>query len=316
MSMTGRIPPRLAFLVALCLGLTAATGQTVKTPLPTGDMVSDKTASSGKLLKIDLEKAKPGPVATIKLTGKPAGKYVATLRLKLSPVDSYSESFMLSAGNDSRAFMGTTNPDPTNSDYRLWVLPFVYDGKGELALKVVMNRQGGAEDKHARGMLLDHLDVKTIGRSYIESIRPNKVCYDPGDEISCAVTLHEPKAAMTVRAIESFGLAESREVATAKVGRDGKLTLKWNAGKDEYGRAVRVELLSAGKIIDEASDVYNVTDNVWKVAMAANVQGMHMSDPRSIYCSAKTDEQLAENINVGTRATYGNFKEAFASAAG
>ena len=66
------------------------------------------------------------------------------------------------------------------------------------------------------------------------------------------------------------------------------------------------------------SDVYNVTDNVWKVAMAATVDGMHMSDPRSVYCSAKTDEQLTERTSMsGTRGdATGISRNPFAWAAG
>lgn len=301
-----------AFLLGICLFLLATSQEEGSAqPSPKGPVVVNLGAGS-KPVPIDLDKARPGLVATIPLGNKSPGKYVVTLRVKLTPADSYADSFTLSAGNGSRTFMGTDNPDGAGSDYRLWVLSFAYDGKGKLAMNVAWNRQPGAEDKPAHNFQLDRLEMKDVGSSYIESIRPSKVCYDLEEEIACVVTLHAPKAGMEVRAIESSGLAESREVARDKAAADGKMTLKWNAGKKEYGREVRIELFQGEKVIDIVSDYYNVTDNVWKVAMAASVPGMHMSDPRSVYCSAKTDEQLAENINLGTRATYGNFKESFA----
>jgi hypothetical protein len=302
----------LVLVAGVCLGPGPAGAQEIAQLLPQGPRVADATASGGRLVAIDLAKARPGPVASIPLAGKRPGKYVATLRVKLTPVDSYADVFVLSAGDGARAFMGPNNPDPRNSDYRLWVLPFVYDGKGVLDLKVALDRPGGMQDRPARQLLLDRLDLKSIGPVYIESIRPNKVCYDPNEEIACAVVLHPPQVGMQVRAVETLGLAASREVARGAAGADGKLTLKWNAGPEQYGREVRVELVQDGKVIDSAADDYNVTDNVWKVALAASVAGMHMSDPRSVHCGAKTDAQLAENINVGTRATYGNFKESFA----
>jgi hypothetical protein len=294
--------------ICLCM-LVAIEEKAMAQAAPKGPPVVNVVA--GKPVLLDLDKSRPGPVASIVLAGKGAGKYIATLRVKLTPVDSYADTFTLSCGGNARTFLGTDNPDPADSDYRLWTLPFTFDGKGRPALIVSCSGGQGMQDRPSHDLLLDRLDLKDIGPSYIESIRPGKVCYDPDTEIACDVTLHAPRAGMEVRAVESSGVAESREVAKAKAV-EGKMTLKWNAGKGEYGREIRIELLQGDKVIDSARDYYSVIDNVWKVAVAATVEGMHMSDPRSVHCGAKTDEQLAQNINVGARATYGNFKESFA----
>lgn len=301
-------------LGALVTGLAVcvANAEPVSKLVKSAATVADPAAASGQLVRFELDKAKPGVPFTIPLSGQSAGKYVATLRLKVNPVESCADSFTLAIGNARRNFWGAWGVDPAAPDYRLWTVPFVYDGKGPLALAITPSRAPGLGGT-THELLLDRLDLQRVpGSTYIEAIRPNKVCYDPDEAITCAVTLHAPRPGLEVRATELLGLSDSRQVASVKTNAEGKVVLAWNAGKELYGREVRIELLQNGKIVDSASDFYNVIDNVWKVALQASVPGVHMTDPRSVHCGVKTDEQLADAVNVAARAGYGNFREAFA----
>jgi len=325
--MPKREPVRWQQLLVLCFGfllcLRVAESVEVEELLPgKGEVLAQASASGGKPVKFNLEGVRAGPIVTIPLPGEPrAGKYVVVLRVRMDPVDACSDSFTLSAGSSSRTFMGTTNPDRQDSDYRLWVLPFVYDGEGDFALTVTLGRPAHFAHQTTRALLLDRLDVRDIGGVYIESIRTNKVLYDPGEQIRCEVAVcnvgltpglaPQSPAGFEVRALEQLGLNESREVARGRTDEEGRVVLKWNAGEEEYGRRVTVELLDGERVLDSASEFYNVADNVWKVAMQARLWGLHMTDPRSKYCGAKTDEQLRQSV-YDARAGYGNFKEQFA----
>ena len=308
--------PRICIAVwGLVVGLavSAATAEPVSKLLKPAVTVADPTAANGQLVRFDLDKAKPGAPLVIPLPGQPAGKYVATLRLKPHPADSYADSVTLSIGNSRRSFMGTAGVDPSAPDYRLWTVPFIYDGKSALALGIAPNHPGGMGPPPTHELLLDRLDLQRVGTAnYIDSIHLSKVCYDPAEIITCTVTLHGVRAGLEIRATELLNLGDSRPVASVKTTGPAAVTLSWNAGKELYGREARIELLQDGKVVDSASDFFNVSDNVWKVALQASVPGVHMTDPRSVHCAAKTDEQLAEAVNVGARATYGNFREAFA----
>ncbi|MDQ2732421.1 MAG: hypothetical protein M3Y56_12245, partial [Armatimonadota bacterium] len=283
-----------------------------------GQVINDASASGGKLVKIDLGASKSGPLLRIPLPPTAAGKYRLILRLKFDPVDAFSDTFVVSAGDTTRSFTGADNPDRRDSDYRLWSMPFFFDAKGPCEARIALERPNTREPKTA-AVLLDTATVQTISQTaFIESVRPSKVLYVPDEEIACAVRLRNVKMTpvnMTLKASELYGLSLSRVMANQNVALKPvgvtDIILKWKADAKEYGREAHVELLDHDQLTDTAEDYYNVANNVWKVAILAPVAGLHMTDPASVYCSAKTDDQLRKAV-LDARSSYGNFHEGFA----
>lgn len=283
-----------------------------------GQVVDDASASGGKLVRVDLSKSTSGPLLNIPLPAKEAGKYRLLLRVKSEPVDAFSDAFVLSAGDTTRTLIGTDNPGRQDGDYRLWIVPFVYDAQGPCVAKLALARPNTREPKTV-ALLLDSavLQVKSHA-ACIESVRPDKVLYEPGEEIACEVKLRNLKTTpltLKLQASELADLNASRRVAqpnvTLKPGDVTAVVLRWKAGMQEYGREVRVELFDHEQLVDTAADYYNVADNVWKVALLAPIAGIHMTDPASVYCSAKTEAQVRQAV-LDARSSYGNFHEFFA----
>ena len=301
----------------------AAEYECEKLGIGTGKVVQDGLASGGAVVRIDLAQARPGPVASIPLPKEiQPGKHELTLKLRFEPADAYSDSFSLSIGADSATFMPTDFPSPQAPDYRLWRLAFAVGDKPPV-LALVLNRTAYAEPKTS-AVILDTLAVQPRSPDIgVAGVRPNKVLYMPDEEAACTVKLRNLGSAAAereIRASEILDLGVSREIGkqTAKVAAKGDetLTFKWNVGKEQYGRELRVEVLDKqGQAVDRASEYFNVADSVWKVAMRAP-HGPHMTHPDSVHCPYKTKEQwekfVREDFPAQIHASYGNFSEWFA----
>lgn len=311
-------------LFALVLPTTAALIEVEALTVAGGNVMSAEGASAGKALRLNLEEATSGPVASLPLPAdvKP-GKYLAALRVQFFPTDVYSDAFGLSAGGPGRTFMPTDCPDPRASDWRVWTVPVIV-GEEEPKLVVWLDRNTSFTEPKTRALLIDSLNLTPQGSgAFLVSVQPNKVMYTPGEEVVARVQLRNPggsAANCRVRATELRDLGVSRKVGaqtvTVAAGGEQSLELKWKLGPEEYGREVRVEMLDAGgQVLDRVSEYFHVADNVWKVAMRST-RGPHMTHPDSVYCDIKTPEAWAEFINQRfpntIRAKYGTFNEAFA----
>jgi hypothetical protein len=292
----------------------------------------DAKAASGTLISFALKEAKGGPQTLFKsalpakLVPQASGKYRISLRVKVEPPDACSDFFKLSYGGTEQTFLGTDNIDPQNPDFRIWTLVFVTPAaaaapaKAELECSVEAHRF--KNEPRFSELLVDSVNVERIGgTASILGLRTSKVLYEPGEEASCDATLQNWSAVQTsaeLRATEFSDLGKSREVGkqtvTLKPNENTTVKFTWNAGQEEYGREIRIELLENGKPVDAASDYFNVADNVWKVAIRAS-GGPHMTHPDSVHCPYKTEEQWKKflaDFPAQLHATHGNFVEWFA----
>jgi uncharacterized membrane protein len=113
------------------------------------------------------------------------------------------------------------------------------------------------------------------------TVSPNKVRYRDGEQGTVRVTLHNAAAmdqAVTLEGdlVQELALVTplpTREV-TVPGNKDTTLDLPFTAPTHEYGCAVRVRVLQGGKEIAQAQDMFNVADNVWDVAIGADLPFM------------------------------------------
>ena len=111
----------------------------------------------------------------------------------------------------------------------------------------------------------------------IEGVRPDKILYGLNEDASAKVILTNKSAAEqsgTLIVTEFHDIDQSRSVGKIPVtliaGESGReVVAAWNVGPWMYGREVRVEFETAGKVISSASEYYHVADLWLRVNIVA-----------------------------------------------
>jgi uncharacterized membrane protein len=122
----------------------------------------------------------------------------------------------------------------------------------------------------------------------ITALQPDKLLYLPGEAGKLRVTVHNfTDTAAECRLLPFISTGFSRAPYTAAAGsltlapgEDRAVDLPFTADATDYGHEAAVALLKPGTtvtdadVLDRRSDVYNVSDNVWKVAIGASGIGI------------------------------------------
>ena len=113
------------------------------------------------------------------------------------------------------------------------------------------------------------------GEVIVQRVVPNKVLYKLKEDASATVWVkNNRKEAVRGRivAYETRGLDDTRKVAEADVtlasGEQRKdIAIAWNVGEWMYGRELRADFISDGKVLSSASEFYQVADQWLRVNM-------------------------------------------------
>jgi hypothetical protein len=108
----------------------------------------------------------------------------------------------------------------------------------------------------------------------IVKIFPDKLLYRRGEAGTVAVTVRnssdQPMAGKLVLTLvhdlNTVRPAGERDV-TVPAGQEMVVDLPFTCGQEEYGHEARVELRQGEKLVDVKSDVFNVCDSLWPVAI-------------------------------------------------
>ena len=126
----------------------------------------------------------------------------------------------------------------------------------------------------------------------IVKIFPDKLLYRRGEAGTVAVTVRnssdQPMAGKLVLTLvhdlNTVRPAGERDV-TVPAGQEMVVDLPFTCGQEEYGHEARVELRQGEKLLDVKSDVFNVCDSLWPVAIGGtSVMTGHsgLTDPKGI----------------------------------
>lgn len=130
------------------------------------------------------------------------------------------------------------------------------------------------------------------GRMGVVKVFPNKLLYRRGEAGTVAVTVRnasdQPMAGKLVltlvRDLNTARPAGESDV-TVPAGQELTVEMPFVCGREEYGHEARVELRQGEKLLDVKSDVFNVCDSLWPVAMGGpTVMTGHsgLIDPKGI----------------------------------
>lgn len=157
----------------------------------------------------------------------------------------------------------------------------------------VDGKDGGSVSKDLPAVHIYDITVHRLdGGLGIVKVFPNKLLYRRGEAGTVAVRVRnftdQPmsgKLALSlVRELSTVRPAGELEV-TVPAGQEQVVEMPFVCGHEEYGHEARVEVRQGGKILDANSDVFNVCDSLWPVAMGGpTVMTGHSgrTDPKGI----------------------------------
>ncbi|MBU0608308.1 MAG: hypothetical protein KKI08_10485, partial [Armatimonadetes bacterium] len=260
-----------------------------------------------------LESAKPGPdgvLAWAKLENAPPGRYLVRMRLTAAPFGKTR------ARVDCRAYVTGQPPVPR----KLFGPDFPRDGApATVDLDVVVrtptaittdvawhdNGEGELSKLRLYRVAIARVD-KGVG---LLRVRPNKLLYGPGEKGTIACTVRSFEAAPTTVSLSAVirqELDSARTLPAVSVkltpAEERVVSLPFTCESRQYGCEATVTVKRGAESLDSGSDVFNVSDNVWKVALGAT--WLHIMSH-----SGQTDESTDAADVQRCRETYTNWWE-------
>ncbi|MBI2190771.1 MAG: hypothetical protein HYU36_02150 [Planctomycetes bacterium] len=159
-------------------------------------------------------------------------------------------------------------------------------------------------------LALDRVEVTLVqGVAHTADIQTNKVRYEPGEEGRAAIRIRNYQAQpapLTVRASLVRELDERQDVWEGKVelaAHEVKaLDLAFNVGPDCFGRALRLELLREGQIVDVSEQVFGVAPGCYQISVWGSGPGQD---------NWRMQDSQLEAIVAGNHHDYANIYEFF-----
>ena len=165
-------------------------------------------------------------------------------------------------------------------------LPDVNDLVGDAAAK-------DSVSKDLTAVHIYDITVHRLGGSLgVVKVFPNKLLYRRGETGTVAVTVRnfcdQPMAGeLALTLVHDLNTARPAGglAVVVPAGQEQVVELPFSCGQEQYGHEARVELRQGEKVLDVNSDVFNVSDSLWAVAMGGpTVMTGHsgLTDPKGI----------------------------------
>ena len=147
-------------------------------------------------------------------------------------------------------------------------LPDVNDLVGDAAAK-------DSVSKDLTAVHIYDITVHRLGGSLgVVKVFPNKLLYRRGETGTVAVTVRnfcdQPMAGeLALTLVHDLNTARPAGglAVVVPAGQEQVVELPFSCGQEQYGHEARVELRQGEKVLDVNSDVFNVSDSLWAVAM-------------------------------------------------
>jgi uncharacterized membrane protein len=169
------------------------------------------------------------------------------------------------------------------------------------------NEGGELETVRIYGLSFTRLD----GGLALTKVRPRKLLYEPGEAGVVDVTVqnftnHEMSGTLQLTLTQELDRADPQPTGPVMVppGQAAEVALPFPGRTLQYGCQARVRVTQGEAVLDEVSDVFGVSDNVFRVGMGVGTGDLYMSGS-SGYATA---EKIALDVER-CRETYTNWWE-------
>jgi len=227
-----------------------------------------------------LEAATPGPegqLGAAQLSEAAPGQYAVRMRLSAAPfgrtharVD--CSAYVTGQPPATRQLLGPDFPQ----DSQAVTVGFDVVVRTPAAIHCEVAWRDNAEGELAQ-LRLHRIAIARVDKGVgLLRVRPNKLLYEPGEKGTIDCTLRSFEAAPATVELASTlvqELASARTLPALSVklapGEERVVRIPFTCDSRQYGCEARVTVKRGAEAVDSGSDVFGVSDNVWKVALGA-----------------------------------------------